>query len=124
MILPSALKQTTGEDTARRKSHVSDEHQDSEPLLERSPEPRSEGKMNVDFVPEVVEETDSIVLEETAIPRDAKIIMKKDEERARLPTPPPSKNVSFSELHDQGYSEQHILPPPLQFVPPKHRHSG
>ncbi|XP_035725822.1 gamma-aminobutyric acid type B receptor subunit 2-like isoform X2 [Vespa mandarinia] len=123
LILPSALKQTTGEDTARRKSHVCDENQDSEPLLERSPEPRSEGKMNVDFVPEVVEETDSIVLEETAIPRDAKIIMKKDEERARLPTPPPSKNVSFSELHDQGYSE-HILPPPLQFVPPKHRHSG
>ncbi|XP_046822046.1 gamma-aminobutyric acid type B receptor subunit 2 isoform X2 [Vespa crabro] len=123
LILPSALKQTTGEDTARRKSHVCDENQDSEPLLERSPEPRSEGKMNVDFVPEVVEETDSIVLEETAIPRDAKIIMKKDEKRARLPTPPPSKNVSFSELHDQGYSE-HILPPPLQFVPPKHRHSG
>ncbi|KAL2735172.1 gamma-aminobutyric acid type B receptor subunit 2 isoform X1, partial [Vespula squamosa] len=124
LILPSALKQSTGEDTARRKSHVGDENQDSEPLLERSPEPRSEGKMNVDFVPEAVEETDSIVLEETAIPRDAKIIMKKDEERARLPTPPPSKNVSFSELHDQGYSDQHILPPPLQFVPPRHRHSG
>ncbi|KAI4493569.1 hypothetical protein M0804_001745 [Polistes exclamans] len=124
LILPSALKHTTVEDTARRKSHIGDENQDSEPLLERSPEPRSEGKMNVEFVPEAAEETDSIVLEETAIPRDAKIIMKKDEERARLPTPPPSKNVSFSELHDQTYSDQHILPPPLQFIPPRHRHSG
>ncbi|XP_043500376.1 gamma-aminobutyric acid type B receptor subunit 2 isoform X1 [Polistes fuscatus] len=124
LILPSALKHTTVEDTARRKSHIGDENQDSEPLLERSPEPRSEGKMNVEFVPEAAEETDSIVLEETAIPRDAKIIMKKDEERARLPTPPPSKNVSFSELHDQAYSDQHILPPPLQFIPPRHRHSG
>ncbi|XP_011501119.1 PREDICTED: gamma-aminobutyric acid type B receptor subunit 2-like [Ceratosolen solmsi marchali] len=47
----------------------------------------------------------------------------KDSRRSRLPTPPPPKNVSFSELHEQSYLEESILPPPMQFVP-KHRYAG
>ncbi|XP_076162250.1 gamma-aminobutyric acid type B receptor subunit 2 [Ptiloglossa arizonensis] len=116
---PSALKHTTDE-TGRRRNRSGKE---SEPLIERSPEPRTDGKTNVEFVPEIVEEGDAIILEETEIPRHGKPIRCRDDRRSRLPTPPPAKNVSFGELHEQNYLEQAILPPPLQFVP-KHRHFG
>lgn len=119
--LPPALKHTVAQDTGgRRRSRSGKE---SEPLLERSPEPRSDGKTNVDFVPEIVDETDPIILEETEIPRHGKPVRAKDERRTRFPTPPPTKNVSFGELHEQDYLEQSILPPPMQFVP-KHRHGS
>ncbi|XP_031786895.1 gamma-aminobutyric acid type B receptor subunit 2 isoform X2 [Nasonia vitripennis] len=64
---------------------------------------------------EYVEESHSN--EESETPRESKA-------RSRLPTPPPPKNVSFGELHEQSYLEQAaIVPPPVQFVP-KHRHTG
>lgn len=113
------------DDFGRRRSRSSGPGKESEPLLtERSPDSRPDaGKTNVEFVPEIVEEGDAIILEETEIPRHGKSIRCKDDRRSRLPTPPPTKNVSFGELHEQNYLEQAILPPPLQFVP-KHRHSG
>ncbi|XP_003492891.1 gamma-aminobutyric acid type B receptor subunit 2 isoform X1 [Bombus vosnesenskii] len=119
---PSALKHV--DDFGRRRSRSSGPGKESEPLLtERSPDSRPDaGKTNVEFVPEIVEEGDAIILEETEIPRHGKSIRSKDDRRSRLPTPPPTKNVSFGELHEQNYLEQAILPPPLQFVP-KHRHS-
>ncbi|XP_043794606.1 gamma-aminobutyric acid type B receptor subunit 2 isoform X2 [Apis laboriosa] len=121
--LPSVLKHTT-DDSGHRRSRSSILGKESEPLLaERSPDSRSDtGKTNVEFVPEIVEEGDAIILEETEIPRHGKLIRSKDDRRSRLPTPPPTKNVSFGELHEQNYLEQAILPPPSQFVP-KHRHS-
>ncbi|XP_076249842.1 gamma-aminobutyric acid type B receptor subunit 2 isoform X2 [Calliopsis andreniformis] len=118
---PPALKHT--DDSGRRRSRSSGSGKESEPLIERSPEPRPDGKTNVEFVPEIVEEGDAVILEETEIPRHGKHIRCRDDRRSRLPTPPPAKNVSFGELHEQNYLEQAILPPPLQFVP-KHRHSG
>lgn len=122
--LPSVLKHTT-DDSGHRRSRSSILGKESEPLLaERSPDSRSDtGKTNVEFVPEIVEEGDAIILEETEIPRHGKLIRSKDDRRSRLPTPTPTKNVSFGELHEQNYLEQAILPPPSQFVP-KHRHSG
>ncbi|KAG7202412.1 hypothetical protein KM043_018728 [Ampulex compressa] len=108
---------------ARRKSHSNESGKENEPLIENSRGSRSNGKTNIDFVPEIVEETDCIVLEETEIPRHGKLAKGKSEQRSRLPTPPPAKNVSFGELHEQSYLEQAILPPPLQFIP-KHRHAG
>lgn len=122
--LPSVLKHTT-DDSGHRRSRASILGKESEPLLaERSPDSRSDtGKTNVEFVPEIVEEGDAIILEETEIPRHGKLIRSKEDRRSRLPTPPPTKNVSFGELHEQNYLEQAILPPPSQFVP-KHRHSG
>lgn len=82
-------------------------------------------------MPEIVEEGDAVILEETEIPRHVKPIRCKEDRTSWLPTPPPTapapappaKNVSFGELHEQNYLEQAILPPPLQFVP-KHRHAG
>ncbi|KOC70384.1 Gamma-aminobutyric acid type B receptor subunit 2 [Habropoda laboriosa] len=122
---PSALKHTQ-DDSGRRRSRSSASARETEPLLiDRSPETRPQaGKTNVEFVPEIVEEGDAVILEETKIPRHGKPIRCKDDRnsRSRLPTPPPAKNVSFGELHEQNYLEQAILPPPLQFVP-KHRHS-
>lgn len=117
----SALKHT--EDSGRRRSRSNASGKESEPLIERSPESRPDGKTNVEFVPEIVEEGDAVILEETEIPRHSKPLRCKDDRRSRLPTPPPAKNVSFGELHEQNYLEQAILPPPLQFVP-KHRHAG
>ena len=119
-VPPSALKHT--DDSGRRRGRSSGPGRETEPLLtERSPD--TAGKTNVEFVPEIVEEVDAVILEETEIPRHGKSIRCKDDRRSRLPTPPPAKNVSFGELHEQNYLEQAILPPPLQFVP-KHRHSG
>ncbi|KAK9299421.1 hypothetical protein QLX08_007581 [Tetragonisca angustula] len=118
-VPPSALKHT--DDSGRRRGRSSGPGRETEPLLtERSPD--TAGKTNVEFVPEIVEEVDAVILEETEIPRHGKSIRCKDDRRSRLPTPPPAKNVSFGELHEQNYLEQAILPPPLQFVP-KHRHS-
>ncbi|CAL7939276.1 unnamed protein product [Xylocopa violacea] len=125
---PSALKHTTADDLARggaKRGRGVGLGKENEPLLaERSPDsrPDSTGKTNVDFVPEIVEEGDAVVLEETEIPRHGKPIRSKEDRRSGLPTPPPAKNVSFGELHQQSYLEQAILPPPVQFVP-KHRHS-
>ncbi|XP_023288258.1 gamma-aminobutyric acid type B receptor subunit 2, partial [Orussus abietinus] len=123
--LPPALKHP--DSALRRRGRLADsrDSKESEPLILRSPEIRTRGETNVDFVPEAVEETDSIVLEETEIPRDTRTSKCRDEHRSRLPTPPPAtaKNVSFGELQEQSYLEQAILPPPLQFVP-KHRHTG
>ena len=114
----------------RRKSRSCDGGRESEPLLDPSPDRKLDGggKTNVDFVPEAVEESEeSIVLEETEIPRDSKCHRTKGDSpgnrRARLPTPPPVKNVSFGQFQEQSYLEQPILPPPVQFVP-KHRHTG
>ncbi|XP_043269950.1 gamma-aminobutyric acid type B receptor subunit 2 isoform X2 [Venturia canescens] len=128
----------------RRKSRTSEgDGRESEPLLlEESPDRRSEGgKTNVDFVPENLDESEeSVVLEETEIPRrdtskggqqNVSRIKTTDSSpsttarsRARLPTPPPpSKNVSFGQLEEQSYLEQPILPPPDQFVH-KHRHTN
>lgn len=119
-VPPSALKHT--DDSGRKRGRSSGPGRETEPLLtERSPD--TAGKTNVEFVPEIVEEVDAVILEETEIPRHGKSIRSKDDRRSRLPTPPPAKNVSFGELHEQNYLEQAILPPPLQFVP-KHRHSG
>ncbi|XP_076644578.1 gamma-aminobutyric acid type B receptor subunit 2 [Halictus rubicundus] len=120
--VPSALKHTEDSETTRKRSRISGIGKESEPLIERSPESRPDGKTNVDFVPEIVEEGDAVILEETEIPRHGKPIRYRDDRRSRLPTPPPTKNVSFGELHEQDYLEQAILPPPMQFVP-KHRHS-
>ncbi|XP_024936247.1 gamma-aminobutyric acid type B receptor subunit 2 isoform X2 [Cephus cinctus] len=121
--LASALKHT-GDSAPRRKSRSVD-GKECEPLIAKSPEPKLMGQTNVEFVPEAVEESESIVLEETEIPRDAKSQRANDvlEHRSRLPTPPPPKNVSFGEPQEQSYFEQTILPPPVQFVP-KHRHAG
>ncbi|XP_076625041.1 gamma-aminobutyric acid type B receptor subunit 2 [Colletes latitarsis] len=116
---PSAFKHSADEPTRRR----SRSGKESEPLIERSPEPRLDGKTNVEFVPEIVEEGDAVILEETEIPRHGKPVRCRDDRRSRLPTPLPAKNVSFGELHEQNYLEQAILPPPSQFVA-KHRHSG
>ncbi|XP_053996169.1 gamma-aminobutyric acid type B receptor subunit 2-like isoform X2 [Hylaeus anthracinus] len=115
----SAVKHGT-EESARRRSRSGKE---TEPLIERSPESRTDGKTNVEFVPEIVEEGDAVILEETEIPRHGKSVRCRDERRSRHQTPLPGKNVSFGELHEQNYLEQSILPPPLQFVA-KHRHSG
>ncbi|XP_076681507.1 gamma-aminobutyric acid type B receptor subunit 2 isoform X2 [Andrena cerasifolii] len=116
-----------GDDSGRRRSRSSCPGRESEPLIERSPESRLNGKTNVEFVPEIVEEGDAVILEETEIPRHVKPIRCKEDRTSWLPTPPPTapaaKNVSFGELHEQNYLEQAILPPPLQFVP-KHRHAA
>ncbi|XP_015435948.1 PREDICTED: gamma-aminobutyric acid type B receptor subunit 2 [Dufourea novaeangliae] len=120
-VPPQSAMKHTAEDSSRRRRSVAS-GKESEPLIERSPESRPDGKTNVDFVPEIVEEGDAVILEETEIPRHGKTIRCRDDRRSRLPTPPPAKNVSFGELHEQDYLEQSILPPPMQFVP-KHRHS-
>jgi len=75
-------------------------------------------------VPPVVEESDSVILEETEIARHVCRVRRrsKDERRAKLSTPPPTKNVSFGELHEQSYIE-HVMPFSLQYVP-NHRHAG
>lgn len=107
--VPSALKHAADEsEMPRRRSRSSGTGKESEPLIERSPEPRPDGKTNVEFVPEIVEKGDAVILEETEIPRHGKPIRYRDDRRSRLPTPPPTKNVSFGEL---------------QFVQ-KHSHSG
>ncbi|XP_017886099.1 gamma-aminobutyric acid type B receptor subunit 2 [Ceratina calcarata] len=115
-VPPSALKRPPDE-FDRRKTRGKE--------TARSPDSRPDatGKTNVEFVPEIVEEGDAIILEETEIPRHGKPIRYKEDRKPRLPTPPPpTKNVSFGELHEQNYLEQAILPPPVQFVP-RHRHS-
>ena len=79
-----------------------------------------------DIVPEaVVEETDSLVsAEEMDIPTDGKDKVTDRIRRAKLPTPPPSKNVSFDELDEKDYSKQSILPASgTQFVS-KYRCAG
>ncbi|OAD60223.1 Gamma-aminobutyric acid type B receptor subunit 2 [Eufriesea mexicana] len=122
---PASVLKHAPDDSGRRRSRSSGPGKESEPLLtEKSPDSRMDaGKTNVEFVPEIVEEGDAVILEETEIPRHGKSVRCKDDRRSRLPTPPPTKNVSFGELHEQNYLEQAILPPPLQFVP-KHRHSA
>ncbi|XP_034181668.2 gamma-aminobutyric acid type B receptor subunit 2 isoform X1 [Osmia lignaria lignaria] len=122
LSVPQPVLKHAADDSGRRRSRSGASGKESEPLIERSPDSRPDGKTNVEFVPEIVEEGDAVVLEETEIPRHGKPIRCKDDRRSRLPTPPPAKNVSFGELHEQNYLEQAILPPPLQFVP-KHRHA-
>ncbi|XP_048507202.1 gamma-aminobutyric acid type B receptor subunit 2 isoform X2 [Athalia rosae] len=123
----SAMKQPS-DSTLRRKSR-STECRESEPLLHKAnkTDVKISGEPSVEFVPEVVDETDPIVLEETNIPRDGKLTRLTEvteESRPRLPTPPPAtKNVSFGEPREKNYLEQAILPPPQQFVP-KHRLPG
>lgn len=81
---------------------------------------------HADIVPEaVVEETDSLIsAEETNIPTDGNDKATDRLRRAKLPTPPPSKNVSFDELDDRDYSRESILPPSgTQFVS-KYRCAG
>lgn len=112
--------------TLRRKTRSS-ECRESEPLLAKSTEIKSAAaEPSVDFVPELVDESDSVVLEETDIPRDGKLVRVREhseEAKPKLPTPPPSKNVSFGEPQEQNYLEQAILSPPMQFIP-KHRQTG
>ena len=75
------------------------------------------------FVPEVVEETDSVVLEHTEISSNDKSKTADKIQRAKFPTPPPSKNVSFDELQDKCCPKQSILPAGIQFAP-RHRDGG
>lgn len=123
----SHMKHTCGADPSRRKS-TPNEAKDGEPLLKRhrSPEPLPSDAVTTryGFVPPVVEESDSVILEETEIARHVCRVRRrsKDERRAKLSTPPPTKNVSFGELHEQSYIE-HVMPFSLQYVP-NHRHAG
>lgn len=115
-------------DASRRKSVPDEAAKDSEPLLKRnrSPEPLPKDVVTTryGFVPPVVEESDSVILEETEIARHVCRVRRrsKDDRRAKLSTPPPTKNVSFGELHEQSYIE-HVMPFSLQYVP-NHRHAG
>ncbi|XP_046411411.1 gamma-aminobutyric acid type B receptor subunit 2 isoform X1 [Neodiprion fabricii] len=120
-VLHSAMKQPS-DSTLRRKTRLS-ECRESEPLLQESQDPKPEA--GVEFVPEVADEGERVILEETDIPRNGRPPRIKEiieESRPRLPTPPPaSKNVSFGEPQEQNYLEQAILPPPSQFVPKQTR---
>ncbi|XP_033220123.1 gamma-aminobutyric acid type B receptor subunit 2 isoform X2 [Belonocnema kinseyi] len=81
---------------------------------------------HADIVPEaLVEETDSLIsAEETNLPTDGTEKATDRLRRAKLPTPPPSKNVSFDELEDRDYSRESIPPPSgTQFVS-KYRCAG
>ncbi|EZA52652.1 Gamma-aminobutyric acid type B receptor subunit [Ooceraea biroi] len=114
---------------SRRKSVSGEAGREGEPLLirniARSPEPLPKEMVTTryDFVPPVVEESDSVILEETEIAKHVCHVRRRsrDERRAKLSTPPPTKNVSFGELHEQSYIEQVIMPFPLQYMP-NHRH--
>ncbi|XP_025153701.1 gamma-aminobutyric acid type B receptor subunit 2 isoform X2 [Harpegnathos saltator] len=123
------MQHTCGLDVLRRKSvPIEMSKNGGEPLLlrnNRGPEPLPNDIMTTryDFVPPVVEESDSVILEETEIAKHVCHVRRsRDERRAKLSTPPPTKNVSFGELHEQSYIEQVIMPFPLQYVP-NHRHS-
>ncbi|XP_018049231.1 PREDICTED: gamma-aminobutyric acid type B receptor subunit 2 isoform X1 [Atta colombica] len=122
------VRHTCGADALRRKSIPDEVGKDSEPLLKRhrTPEPLPTDAVTTrySFVPPVVEESDSVILEETEIARHVCRVRRrsKDERRAKLSTPPPTKNVSFGELHEQSYIE-HVMPFSLQYVP-NHRHAG
>ncbi|KAG5346032.1 GABR2 protein, partial [Acromyrmex charruanus] len=122
------MRHTCGADASRRKSIPDEVGKDSEPLLKRhrTPEPLPTDAVTTrySFVPPVVEESDSVILEETEIARHVCRVRRrsKDERRAKLSTPPPTKNVSFGELHEQSYIE-HVMPFSLQYVP-NHRHAG
>lgn len=114
---------------ARRRSITSNASRDSSSeqqqppsvIFGRSPEqlPNDVITQRYDFVPPVVEESDAVILEETEIARH----VCGHRRRGKLSTPPPTKNVSFGELHEQSYIEQVILPFPLQYVQ-NHRHAG
>jgi hypothetical protein len=116
---------------SRRKSVSGEAGRESESLLlagrNRSPEPlpREMVTTRYDFVPPVVEESDSVILEETEIAKHVCHVRRRsrDERRAKLSTPPPTKNVSFGELHEQSYIEQVIMPFPLHYMS-NHRHAG
>ncbi|XP_011298633.1 gamma-aminobutyric acid type B receptor subunit 2 [Fopius arisanus] len=130
-----AISNATNSPQSQCRKYRNGEYQESEPLIDKLTNDNLQcrnteiGKTNIEFVGETVEESEeSVVLEETDIPRDGDsvVVVKKEKEmsvdkKKRLPTPPPVKNVSFGELHEQCYLEQAILPPPVQFVP-KHRH--
>ncbi|XP_029170318.1 gamma-aminobutyric acid type B receptor subunit 2, partial [Nylanderia fulva] len=128
-------RHTCGMEPSRRKS-ATDERASEMALLmrDRGQEPLPNDAVTTtttttttttryDFVPPVVEESDSVILEETEIARHVCRVRRrsKDERRAKLSTPPPTKNVSFGELHEQNYIEQVIMPFPLQYMP-NHRH--
>lgn len=121
------MKHTCGADVSRRKSVPEEAAKDGEPLLKRhrSPEPLPNDAVTTryGFVPPVVEESDSVILEQTEIAKHVCRVRRrsKDERRAKLSTPPPTKNVSFGELHEQSYIEH--VPFSLQYVP-NHRHVG
>jgi len=123
------LQHTCG--MSRRKSVSGEAGRESESLLlagrNRSPEPlpREMVTTRYDFVPPVVEESDSVILEETEIAKHVCHVRRRsrDERRAKLSTPPPTKNVSFGELHEQSYIEQVIMPFPLHYMS-NHRHAG
>ncbi|XP_011871039.1 PREDICTED: gamma-aminobutyric acid type B receptor subunit 2-like isoform X1 [Vollenhovia emeryi] len=122
------MKHTCGMDPSRRKSQPDEVAKDGESLLKRhrSPEPLPSEAVTAryGFVPPVVEEGDSVILEETEIARHVCRVRRrsKEDRRAKLSTPPPTKNVSFGELHEQSYIE-HVMPFSLQYVP-NHRHAG
>lgn len=128
----SHTKHTCGVDASRRKSMPDEAARDGGEMLSkryRSPEPLPSDAGAVTtrygaFVPPVVEEGDSVILEETEIARHVCRVRRrsKEERRAKLSTPPPTKNVSFGELHEQSYIE-HVMPFSLQYVP-NHRHGG
>ncbi|GAB1862196.1 GABR2 protein [Camponotus japonicus] len=119
-------------DASRRRSVSDEAGKTSEPtslMRNRSQEPLPNDAATTttryDFVPPVVEESDSVILEETEIARHVCRVRRrsKDERRAKLSTPPPTKNVSFGELHEQSYIEQVIMPFPLTQYVPNHRHA-
>ncbi|XP_029660696.1 gamma-aminobutyric acid type B receptor subunit 2 isoform X2 [Formica exsecta] len=122
-------RHTCGADASRRKSASDETGKTSEPMLlirNKSQEPLpNEAATTTRFVPPVVEESDSVILEETEIARHVCRVRRrsKDERRAKLSTPPPTKNVSFGELHEQSYIEQVIMPFPLTQYVPNHRHA-
>lgn len=124
------MQHTCGMSRRRSVSGEAGGVKESEPLLSgrnRSPEPLPKETVTTrfDFVPPVVEESDSVILEETEIARHVCHVRRrsKEDRRAKLSTPPPTKNVSFGELHEQSYIEQVIMPFPLQYVS-NHRHAG
>ncbi|XP_072758771.1 gamma-aminobutyric acid type B receptor subunit 2 isoform X2 [Anoplolepis gracilipes] len=122
-------RHTCGADASRRKSASEEAGRVSEHMSQmrnRGQEPLpNDAATTTRFVPPVVEESDSVILEETEIARHVCRVRRrsKDERRAKLSTPPPTKNVSFGELHEQSYIEQVIMPFPLTQYVPNHRHT-
>lgn len=130
-----AVKQDTDSPVNDEKALYVNERHESEPLIEKDyeivvPPLDTRAKTIVNYVTQSVEHSDNpIAIEDNGLLSRDDGTLKKGKEvysenRARLPTPPPpTKNVSFSELNEQSYLDQTILSPPARFVP-KHRHTG
>ncbi|KAK0183463.1 hypothetical protein PV327_001501 [Microctonus hyperodae] len=130
-----AVKQDAASPVNDEKALYVNERHESEPLIEKDyeivvPPLDTRAKTIVNYVTQSVEHSDNpIGVEDNGLLSRDDGTLKKGKEvysenRARLPTPPPpTKNVSFSELNDQSYLDQTILSPPARFVP-KHRHTG